>query len=862
MNSINNTFAHAGIPEGQTHAPLASSCISNCIDKISSEKMKKLFGKAIAMAILFLFAVSGTVSAQHAVTTGTTITNSYIPLWQNTANPWTIQNSQIIDNGTTGGSGGIGINTTSTSSYLNMAVPHVNSASENCYSITVDDASGDYFAVNNSTTANGTFAPAIIGHIESASNRIPLFLAASCNSSFDCCNNTNPMMIFDSRQTSAAITTRPLFQWSNFGTVQMLMDHAGNLGIGTTTPTYPLSLGGTAGQTIWMERNPSSALGQGLTLSSGGATQFTTNLAGGDLYLKSGISTGTGTSALHFFTATAGASGSSDNSPTEKMTILGSGFVGIGATSPTNILSLGGNIGQTIWMERNATTFGQGLTLSSGGAATATSNSAGGDLTLKSGISTGSGSSAIHFVTDKAGASGSSDNTLSEKMTIDGTGHIGINQPNPATLLDMVSLSNGASSTINIINSSSDNIFTLQDNGILRLGSSTTSARLDVEYSNVSNANPWAIYGNSTTTATASASPIGVKGEAGLPSGAASCFAYGVYGNVSTCGSSGSGNKYYGVYGSYSCSAGGTPYGVYCNGNGGYTGTWTLVSDIKLKDNIQPMAGALQDLMKLQPKTYTFRTSEFPGMNLSEGTQMGLISQDVEKVYPNLVRDDHAPATTDKNGNIIYPAVDYKGLNYTGFIPVIISALQQQQDTVVKQQTIIQQQQAQITASQTQNAQLQSSVNDLQSKYSNLQAQNGQLQSSMSDLQNQFSSVLAEIEQLKTLQAECCGSVGANSTTGSSNASNNADQPSLAQNVPNPFTQNTVINYYLPANMPNAIITIRSMSGTTLKSFNISTAGNGQINVSQGILAPATYEYDMIVNGKLIDSKKMVIIGQ
>ncbi len=63
-------------------------------------------------------------------------------------------------------------------------------------------------------------------------------------------------------------------------------------------------------------------------------------------------------------------------------------------------------------------------------------------------------------------------------------------------------------------------------------------------------------------------------------------------------------------------------------------------------------------------------------------------------------------------------------------------------------------------------------------------------------------------------------------------------------------------------NMPNAVITIRTMTGATLQSFNITTTGHGQITVNAGTLAPATYEYDMIVNGKLIDSKKMVIIGE
>jgi len=82
------------------------------------------------------------------------------------------------------------------------------------------------------------------------------------------------------------------------------------------------------------------------------------------------------------------------------------------------------------------------------------------------------------------------------------------------------------------------------------------------------------------------------------------------------------------------------------------------------------------------------------------------------------------------------------------------------------------------------------------------------------------------------------------------------------QNVPNPFTQHTIIKYYLPDNMPTAIISIHSLGGVTIQSFNVTTSGSGQISVSAGTLAPGTYEYDMTVNNKLIDSKKMVIVGE
>jgi excisionase family DNA binding protein len=147
----------------------------------------------------------------------------------------------------------------------------------------------------------------------------------------------------------------------------------GNVGIGTTSPTNILSLGGTGARTIWMERNTTAATaGQGLTLSSGGAIAGTADLAGGDLTLKSGISTGTGTSALRFFTATAGSTGTSDNTPTEKMTILGSGYVGIGVTAPSYALDVKGS--GTGVIARFNSDNSTGCTLADGGTITCSSD--------------------------------------------------------------------------------------------------------------------------------------------------------------------------------------------------------------------------------------------------------------------------------------------------------------------------------------------------------------------------------------------------------------------------------------------------------------------------------------------------------
>jgi len=109
----------------------------------------------------------------------------------------------------------------------------------------------------------------------------------------------------------------------------------GKVGINATSPTYDLSFGGDATRTISLERNTTTN-GSNLTLSAGGALSGGTNLNAGMLYLKAGISTGSGGSSDIFFqTATSGSSGTSDNTPTTKLTVRGNGNVVVGTAALT-----------------------------------------------------------------------------------------------------------------------------------------------------------------------------------------------------------------------------------------------------------------------------------------------------------------------------------------------------------------------------------------------------------------------------------------------------------------------------------------------------------------------------------------------
>jgi hypothetical protein len=236
---------------------------------------------------------------------------------------------------------------------------------------------------------------------------------------------------------------------------RMRIDSSGNVGIGTTSPSSILGLDGTAARTIAMERHTTAnTAGNNLTLQSGGATSGATNKNGGTLVLSSGISTGTGASTLQFQTATAGSTGTANNTPTTKMTIDGDGNIVMNMTANSSPLALDINKstsftneayvsmsntdanGDSGFMNYN-NSGGRIIKLWSGGTSyspTLYQNRA--TLTNGSATNGGIGLEAIGSSADIR-FSTAGDLTAKERMRIDSSGNVGIGTTGPNSTLDV-----------------------------------------------------------------------------------------------------------------------------------------------------------------------------------------------------------------------------------------------------------------------------------------------------------------------------------------------------------------------------------------------------------------------------------------
>jgi hypothetical protein len=121
-----------------------------------------------------------------------------------------------------------------------------------------------------------------------------------------------------------------------------------------------------------------------------------------------------------------------------------------------------------------------------------------------------------------------------------------------------------------------------------------------------------------------------------------------------------------------------------------------------------------------------------------------------------------------------------------------------------------------------------------------------ELSKSNDDLQQQNNDLKKRMERLEAMM-----NVGQSSIK--------LSDASLAQNVPNPFTGKTTISFNLPQKFTTAQIIITDRGGKQLKRLSISGSGSGIVNIDAATLASGAYNYSLIVDGRIISSRQMIV---
>jgi len=116
-------------------------------------------------------------------------------------------------------------------------------------------------------------------------------------------------------------------------------------------------------------------------------------------------------------------------------------------------------------------------------------------------------------------------------------------------------------------------------------------------------------------------------------------------------------------------------FGLYVGGSAYCTGSWQS-SDFRFKKDITDLSPLSEKIMGLRGVSYRWKADEFEDKGFDDDLHFGLIAQEVETVFPELVK-------TDDNGD--------KAVDYIGLIPVLIEAYKEQQQMIEDLQTTVNQ---------------------------------------------------------------------------------------------------------------------------------------------------------------------------
>lgn len=95
--------------------------------------------------------------------------------------------------------------------------------------------------------------------------------------------------------------------------------------------------------------------------------------------------------------------------------------------------------------------------------------------------------------------------------------------------------------------------------------------------------------------------------------------------------------------------------------------------------------------------------------------------------------------------------------------------------------------------------------------------------------------------------------------TGISQSNAAVDGFALDQNIPNPFSNETVIPYNLPQQVSSASLLVYDLSGKQVAMYPITEKGAASLTITSEKLAAGIYIYSVMADGKILDSKRMVV---
>jgi trimeric autotransporter adhesin len=252
-----------------------------------------------------------------------------------------------------------------------------------------------------------------------------------------------------------------------------------------------------------------------------------------------------------------------------------------------------------------------------------------------------------------------------------------------------------------------------------------------------------------------------------------------------------------------------------------HTATITTGSDKRIKEQVKEDVPGLEFIEKLRPVTYNLNvdklneilgvkdSSDYPEKyNIEKRRITGFIAQEVEEAAKTSHYDFSGVDKPQEEGGLY-------GLRYSEFVVPLVKATQELNSLTTEQAQIIEAQK--------------NTIEDLQKRLERIETM----------MEGHFEIAPEAVIKMGTTIDEASNSLGAN--------------------FPNPFDGTTTIDYHITHYSTDAFIRVVTIEGDEVGAYRIEKAGDGKITIAGESLRSGVYFYELIVDGKLVASRKMVV---
>lgn len=103
------------------------------------------------------------------------------------------------------------------------------------------------------------------------------------------------------------------------------------------------------------------------------------------------------------------------------------------------------------------------------------------------------------------------------------------------------------------------------------------------------------------------------------------------------------------------------------------------INDGQTKLNVASISNPVEKLTLLKPVSFEYNTKQFKFLNLQTGKQYGFLSENVQAVFPELVKEKRVSYMQGKNN---YKSASIANIHETSLIPVLVASIVEQQKQI------------------------------------------------------------------------------------------------------------------------------------------------------------------------------------